>query len=75
MEKSLQTTKTESLRRIPRKRKPASPEAFGASRGLFHVVSKARSLKTQQRAFTSRRWSGFGWNSESTLSPSFGVGL
>src|SRR5439155_27051081 len=61
----------ECLRRIPRKRKPASPEASGASRGLFYAVPKARSLKTQQRAFTPRPHPSWMWlRTKTCLHPS-----
>src|SRR4029077_16803509 len=46
---------------FPARGSPASPEASGASRGLFHAVPKARSLKTQQRAFTSRPHPSWMW--------------
>ena len=54
--KSLQTTNNGASQEDSLKRKPAIPEASGVSRGLFYALPTAWSLKTQQRAFTSRGW-------------------
>ena len=60
---------------FPARGSPASPEASGVSRGLFHAVPTARSLKTQQRAFTSRPDRFADLVENENLSPSFGMGL
>ena len=61
-----------SASRTIRNEKSEHPEASGASRGLFFCVAPpvVRSLKTQQRAFTSRpRPVGFGQPGEESTQP------
>ena len=61
-----------SASRTIRNEKSEHPEASGASRGLFFCVARpvVRSLKTQQRAFTSRpRPVGFGQPEEESTQP------